>query len=75
MDPICATKGFDLEIRPLSQSLSASFITRCRCGLIWNVTMERGETGNPGCVRCFCEAEIISWSGTIIFNAVPVEAD
>jgi hypothetical protein len=66
--------------RALSQPLNASFITRCRCGRIWNVTMGRGESGNPGCVRCSCEAEIVSWSGTVIFNAVavnavPVEAD
>jgi hypothetical protein len=57
-----------------SQPLNTSFITHCECGRIWNVTMERGESGNPGCVRCACQAEIVSWSGTIIFNAVAIKA-
>lgn len=56
-------------------SPSEPFVTRCRCGRIWNVTMERGESGQPGCVRCSCEAELVSWSGTVAFNAVPVNPD
>ena len=59
----------------LGHSASAPFITQCGCGRIWNVTMTRGEAGNPGCVRCSCEAELVSWSGTVIFNAVPVDLD
>jgi hypothetical protein len=35
--------------------------------------MERGETGQHGCIRCSCNAELISWSGTVMFNALPVE--
>ncbi len=52
---------------------SAQFLTRCHCGRLWNLMLERGQPGNPGCVRCSCERELVSWSGTIIFNAVPAE--
>jgi hypothetical protein len=49
------------------------FTTRCACGRTWNVTMERGESGQHGCIRCTCNAELISWSGTVLFNAFPVD--
>jgi hypothetical protein len=81
MEPITATNGLfpnvPSEMEPtLAQSLNASFVTRCRCGQVWNVTMERGEPGNPGCLSCpTCHAEIVSWSGMVTFNAVPVDVD
>jgi hypothetical protein len=52
---------------------SAGFVSRCHCGRLWNLILERGHPGNPGCVRCSCQRELVSWSGTIIFNAVPAE--
>ena len=52
---------------------SARFVTRCSCGRLWNLTIERGQSGNPGCVRCSCEQELVCWSGTVVFNAVPAE--
>jgi hypothetical protein len=54
---------------------NARFVTRCRCGRLWAVKMGRGESGNAGCLRCSCEAEIVSWSGTVIFSAIPEDAD
>ncbi len=57
------------------QSLNTPFVKRCRCGRNWNVTMERGESGQAGCVRCLCDAELVSWSGTVVFNAVPGDPD
>jgi hypothetical protein len=57
------------------ESTGAKFITRCRCGRRWNVTMERGKPGHAGFVKCSCEAEIVAWSGTVVFRAVPIDAD
>ena len=54
---------------------NAGFVTQCRCGRLWNVTMERGTSGIPGCVRCECHAELVSWSGTVIFSAIPANPD
>ncbi len=59
----------------VSEPFSSPFVTHCRCGRLWTVTMGRGESGNAGCLRCSCEAEIVSWSGTVIFSAIPVDAD
>ena len=56
-----------------SSESSARFVTRCSCGRLWNLMIERGQPGTPGCVRCSCEAELVSWSGTIVFSAVPTE--
>jgi hypothetical protein len=55
------------------QSVSAPFTARCTCGRAWNVTMERGESGQHGCIRCTCNAELISWSGTVVFSAFPID--
>lgn len=60
---------------PLPECPSAQFVTRCGCGRVWKLTMERGQSGSPGCMRCSCEAELVSWSGTVVFNAVPAETD
>jgi hypothetical protein len=62
-------------IEPICPQTQAGFITRCQCGRAWNMTMKRGESGHPGCVRCSCQAELISWSGTVIFHAAPVDVD
>jgi hypothetical protein len=72
MDPMTANIAEPAAHVP---SPNAPFVTQCRCGRLWNVTMERGESGQPGCVRCDCDAELVSWSGTVIFNAVPVNPD
>jgi hypothetical protein len=69
MDPITTAA------RTLSNSLTTPFITRCRCGRLWNVIMERGAAGHAGCIRCSCEAELVSWSGNVTFNAIRIDAD
>ncbi len=56
-----------------SPESNARFVTCCSCGRLWNLTIDRGQPGSPGCVRCSCEAELVSWSGTIVFNAVPAD--
>ena len=50
-------------------------VKRCRCGRNWNVVMERGQSGHHGCIRCSCDAELVSWCGTVMFNAVPTDSD
>jgi hypothetical protein len=65
MNPMTATERSELAL----------FVTQCRCGRLWNVTRERGASGQPGCIHCECDAELISWSGTVVFNAVPVNPD
>ena len=72
--PISPNAGVDTIEHACSQS-NARFMTRCQCGRLWNMTMERGESGHAGCVRCSCQAELVSWSGTVIFNAAPVDVD
>ncbi len=71
---VSARGGVETMQGVCSQS-NAGFITRCQCGRLWNMTVQRGESGHPGCVRCSCQAELVSWSGTVIFNAVPADID
>jgi hypothetical protein len=59
----------------ISKPSGSPFVARCRCGRLWTVTMERGESGNAGCLRCSCQAEIVSWSGTVIFSGIPADVD
>lgn len=53
----------------LAHDTNFPFVTRCQCGREWNVCKERGEAGRAGCIRCICEAELVSWSGTVAFTA------
>lgn len=73
--PVSPNGGIERAQGSALPGSNAPLVTRCRCGRLWNLMMERGQSGNPGCVRCSCEAELVSWSGTIIFNAVPAETD
>jgi hypothetical protein len=59
----------------LVPTANAPFVTQCRCGRMWNVSMQRGGSGQSGCIRCECGAELVSWSGSVIFNAIPVNPD
>ncbi|HEY2384016.1 MAG TPA: hypothetical protein VGK48_22810 [Terriglobia bacterium] len=56
-------------------STGSSITTCCRCGRTWNVVMERVKPGTPGCLRCICDTELISWSGSVIFSAFPAETN
>ncbi len=77
MDPITAKEGFERfsprpRIRIETETLldaTDKFVKQCHCGQTWTVSMERGEAGRPGCVHCSCGAELVSWSGTVIFTA------
>ena len=73
MDPVTTKEG--LEFAPTASSLNTNIVARCHCGRNWNVVMSRGEAGQPGCVRCSCDAELVSWSGTVIFSAFPAAPD
>ena len=53
----------------LAQHINAPFVTRCQCGQEWTVCIERGEAGRAGCVQCNCGAELVSWSGSVVFTA------
>lgn len=55
------------------QTTVPSVPVRCECGLLWNISMERGAAGKPGFVPCSCGAELVAWSGTIVFNASPAD--
>ena len=47
----------------------AAFVVSCQCGLTWNITMLRGDTGRPGYIPCSCGSELVAWSGTVQFSA------
>lgn len=63
-----------LHSSPIQAPIS-SFLKHCRCGRTWNVVMERGNPNESGCVRCSCDAELMSWSGMVVFNAFPADVD
>ena len=65
----------DLTEKHPVQQIGISSVTRCRCGQTWKIQMMRGKPGLPGCVRCSCDRELISWSGTVVFNASRVVVD
>jgi hypothetical protein len=64
----------DPEIQ-IIQMACAPFVKHCRCGRNWNVVMERGRPDHHGCLRCSCNEELVAWSGTVMFNAFPADAD